>query len=314
MPLSWSTGGVVGPIIGGFLAHPVEGFPSLFGKNIFLRKYPYFLPCAIAATFSLIAWLITLLFLKETATGPGVLSVSRIFGPRPLKTETLVEQATSRTVEQEQPVALRQLMTRKVLVAASNYATLALVDISRSAIQPVFLATPIELGGLGLPPSRIGNLLSIFGVLNGIIQVFFFAPLHDYLGSKLLFNLGIASALPTFAAFPLLSYLARTQGLTTLVWAVAVAQVFMSIGLSISYGAVFIYISEAAPNRASLGATNGLCQLSVSLMRTIGPAAANSLFSLSIEKGYLGGWMVYYVLMATTLVALCVGAQLPRRP
>lgn len=68
------------------------------------------------------------------------------------------------------------------------------------------------------------------------MQVFFFAPLHDYLGSKLLFNLGIASAVPTFAAFPLLSYLARTQGLSTLVWAVAVGQVFMSIGLSLSYG------------------------------------------------------------------------------
>ncbi|KAJ7209782.1 member of major facilitator superfamily multidrug-resistance, DHA1 sub-family [Mycena pura] len=310
MPLSWSTGGVVGPIIGGFLAHPVEGFPSLFGKSIFLRKYPYFLPCGIAATFSLIAWVITLLFLKETATGPGVLTVSRIFRQRPVKSETLVEEATPRTIEQEQPVPLRGLMTRKVVVAASSYAVLALVDIARSAIQPVFLATPIELGGLGLPPSRIGNLLSIFGVLNGIIQVFFFAPLHDYLGSKLLFNLGIMSALPTFAAFPLLSYLARTQGLSTLVWAVAVAQVFMSIGIS----AVFIYIAEAAPNRASLGATNGLCQLWVSLMRTIGPAAANSLFSLSIEKGYLGGWMVYYVLMATTLAALCVGAQLPRRP
>lgn len=79
-------------------------------------------------------------------------------------------------------------------------------------------------------------------------------------------------------------------------------------------GAVFIYIVEASPNRASLGATNGLCQLSVSLMRTIGPAAVNSLFSLSIEKGYLGGWMVYYALMATTFAALCVGAQLPRRP
>jgi hypothetical protein len=67
--------------------------------------------------------------------------------------------------------------------------------------------------------------------------VFFFARVHDYLGSKLTFFLGIASALPTFAAFPLLNSLARTQGLSTLVWAAALAQIIVSIGLSFSYGA-----------------------------------------------------------------------------
>jgi hypothetical protein len=79
-------------------------------------------------------------------------------------------------------------------------------------------------------------------------------------------------------------------------------------------GAVFIYISAAAPNRASLGATNGLCQLTVSLFRAVGPALANSLFSLSMEKGYLHGYLVYYVLVALTCVALWVAAQLPHQP
>jgi hypothetical protein len=54
-------------------------------------------------------------------------------------------------------------------------------------------------------------------------------------------------------------------------------------------------------------------QLSVSLMRAIGPAAANSLFSISIEKGYLGGHLVYYVLVFISGVALFLGSMLPRR-
>ncbi|KAJ6570069.1 member of major facilitator superfamily multidrug-resistance, DHA1 sub-family [Mycena vulgaris] len=319
MPIAWSTGSVLGPIIGGFLARPAERFPTLFGKNAFLRAYPYFLPCAIPATYTLFAWGVTLVFLKETATGPSVLSIPRLFRRRnaeTIKREALLEAATPQTVvaESERAVPLRGLFTRPVLVAASNYAFLSLVDIAFRAIQPVFMATPIALGGLGLSTSRIGNLLSIFGVFNGIFQVFFFARVHDYLGSKMMHTIGIASAIPTLATFPLLSYLARSQGLSTLVWAVAVLQIVLSIGLSFSYGAVFIYISAAAPNRASLGATNGLCQLSVSLMRTIGPAAANSLFSLSMRNGYFGEWLVYYVLMATVCVALWVAAQLPRRP
>ncbi|KAJ6577481.1 MFS general substrate transporter [Mycena capillaripes] len=321
MPISWSTGSTLGPIIGGSLARPAERFPTLFGKNQFLRAYPYFLPCAVPATFSVIAWVVTFLFLKETATGPSVLRIPRIFQRRDaaaVKREASVETGTPDVVQAvtvgEEAVSLRGLLTRRVIMAASNYAFLSLVDISLRAIHPVFLATPIELGGLGLPTSRIGNLLSVYGVLNGGFQVFFFGRIHDYLGSKMMFIVGIASALPTFAMFPFLSYLARAQGMSLLVWVLAFAQVIISIGLSFSYGAVFIYISAAAPNRASLGATNGLCQLSVSLMRTIGPAAANSMFSLSIEKGYLGGYMVYYVLMVATCVALWVAAQLPRRP
>ena len=48
-------------------------------------------------------------------------------------------------------------------------------------------------------------------------------------------------------------------------------------------------------------------------MRAIGPAAANSLFSLSIEKGYLRGQLVYYVLVVISGAALALGAKLPQR-
>ena len=53
--------------------------------------------------------------------------------------------------------------------------------------------------------------------------------------------------------------------------------------------------------------------MSVSIMRAIGPAAANSLFSLSIEKGYLGGYFVYYVLVLVTGAAVVFGLMLPRQ-
>ncbi|KAJ7833182.1 member of major facilitator superfamily multidrug-resistance, DHA1 sub-family [Mycena leptocephala] len=319
LPIAWATGGVLGSIIGGSLARPAERFPAIFGQNEFLRTYPYFLPCAVPATFSAIACVVTLLYLKETAKGPSVLSIPAIFLRKDsVERQAVVDEGTSGTVggetEGEQAVPLRGLMTRRVIVAASNYAFLALVDVAIRAMQPVFFATPIELGGLGLPTSRIGNLLSIFGLLNGIFQVSFFARMHDYLGSKTMFIVGLVSALPTFGALPLMNYLARAQGLNMLVWAIALTHIVLSIGLSFSYGAIFIYISTAAPNRASLGATNGICQLSVSLMRAVGPAVANSLFSLSMEKGYFHGYMVYYVLMAVTCVALWVASQLPRQP
>lgn len=122
------------------------------------------------------------------------------------------------------------------MIAASNYAFLSLVDIAFRAIQPLFLSTPIDLGGLGLPPAKIGNILSIYGVFNGIFQVFFFARIHDRWGSRRVFMAGIALAIPMFAAYPVINTMARAQGLTNLVWAVVAFQTLISISLSLCYG------------------------------------------------------------------------------
>jgi len=53
--------------------------------------------------------------------------------------------------------------------------------------------------------------------------------------------------------------------------------------------------------------------MTVSVMRAIGPALANSLFSFSIEKGYCGGYFVYYVLVLVVLGSVYVGSLLPRQ-
>jgi hypothetical protein len=52
--------------------------------------------------------------------------------------------------------------------------------------------------------------------------------------------------------------------------------------------------------------------MSVSIMRAIGPAAANSLFSISMAKGYLGGYLVYYILVFVVCGSLVIASMLPR--
>ena len=136
----------------------------------------------------------------------------------------------------EQPLPFRELLTRQVIIAAGNYASLSLVDISYRAIQPLFLSTPIHLGGLGLPPSTIGNILSTFGVLNGVFQVLFFARINDRWGSKRVFSLGIASSVPMFASFPIINFLARHHGYSMAVWMAVGFQIVMSAVLCFSYG------------------------------------------------------------------------------
>ena len=65
-----------------------------------------------------------------------------------------------------------------------------------------------------------------------------------------------------------------------------------------------VLAKEGAPNPSSLGATNGLVQMSMCLARTFSPAFSNSTFAASMESDILGGnlWVVILVGIA------CVGS------
>ena len=77
-----------------------------------------------------------------------------------------------------------------------------------------------------------------------------------------------------------------------------------------------MFIAGAAPNKSSLGATNGLAQLSVSIVRAFGPAVVSSAYSLSIDEDhhYMNGGLVYYLTVALSLGAIWVGLLLPKNP
>lgn len=79
-------------------------------------------------------------------------------------------------------------------------------------------------------------------------------------------------------------------------------------------GVIFIYINSSAPNRASVGATNGFAQMFVSFMRAIAPAAVNSAFSLSIQKRIMGGYFTYWLMVGMVSITLTMASFLPRKP
>ncbi|KAH9038633.1 MFS general substrate transporter [Lactarius hengduanensis] len=287
LPVSWSTGSTLGPMIGGALSRPAERYPNTFGNSEFLKKYPYFLPCAVSATFS--------------AAGVGLISsfLKGVSSPVTFRSLLTKKSDPSPSVveidEAEKPYPLRRLMTRPVL------------------LSPLFLSTPVSNGGLGLAPPAIGRILMYFGILNAIFQLIFFARIHALLGTKKLFIGGLLCGIPMFVLFPVTSTLARAYGVGRVVYLSVALQIVFALGVNSSYGCIFIYLSAASPNRASLGATNGLAQLLVSIMRAIGPIATTSLFSLSLAEGYLGGGMVYLVLLGVSVMSIAFATALPRQ-
>ncbi|PCH42297.1 member of major facilitator multidrug-resistance DHA1 [Wolfiporia cocos MD-104 SS10] len=322
LPLAWMTGGTLGPMIGGSLSRPTERFPHLFGHNEFLKQYPYFLACAVPATFSAIAFLVTLFFLKETVTLP--ISIRRILSLRKSKANLTLQNVAGADGPKPvapitpskagaEPLPLRALFIPRVIISAGNYAILAIVDISYRAVLPVYMSTPIVMGGLGLSPQAIGAILSAYGVTNGVLQIMLFSKTIERWGAKKMYMYGITAMLPISALFPIINLVAKEQGYSATVWALLGIQTFLSVPVNFCYGSVFIFITASSPNKASLGSVNGLAQMSVSIMRAIGPALANSMFSLSIDEDhhYLGGMLVYVFLAGLACVALGVGTLLP---
>lgn len=66
MPLVWCLGSIIGPMIGGALAKPVEAFPAIFPSGSLWDRYPYLLPNLVSAVCVFFGVIIGLLFLEET--------------------------------------------------------------------------------------------------------------------------------------------------------------------------------------------------------------------------------------------------------
>ncbi|KAG6849264.1 hypothetical protein H0H93_009920 [Arthromyces matolae] len=316
MPLSWTIGATLGPVVGGYLSHPAERFPSLFGECGFLRTYPYFLPCAFPAFFSVIAWIAVFKFLEETVQSP-------------VNFYDLLKSSPEGQRASRKPIPLRHIINSRTIISIGHYALSALLEMAFRAIQPLFLATPVQFGGLELSPPSIGSILSTGGAVTGVAQLFVFPLIHRRLGSKSTFVIGLVLTIPVFLSFPI-AHLLLKRSYVYLLWATICLQSFMPLGYFFSFGAIFMYITAAAPDRASLGTTHGLSQvclqhfhadmtlmmpkMTISLMRAIGPIGANGLFALSSEKNYLGGYLVYYVLFLMTCIVVALSEWLlPRQ-
>lgn len=312
MPIAWSTGGVLGPAIGGLLSRPQDHWPNLF-SGTFWAEYPYFLPSAISAGFAMFTFLIMLFFLKETlprkvrACKDGSISDrERLAGSG---YGTFGSHESSKI--DDEPVPLRALLIPSILTLVANYGIIAILETSIYVLLPLYFSTPIELGGLGFDPREIGFCLIAFGIANGTFQALCFAPIVGRLGPKVFFTLGVTAYIPVFLCCPLANYITFNQGMTPTVWTLLSIVMICAVLQDSSFSCIMMFITAAAPNRRSLGATNGLAQMTGSIARAVGPAVATSMFAYSTGNNILGGYAVYILLVVIALGALRLASYLP---
>ncbi|TFK91393.1 MFS general substrate transporter [Polyporus arcularius HHB13444] len=325
LPMIWCLGATLGPIIGGIFAQPADRWP-IFRSSSFWRTYPYFLPCVVAACYSISAFMLALIGLKEVITQEKPIPTNSA----PCELETgIVDEAvsavrsrskdnivvtTDRIVDPafEKAVSLRSILIPRVLWPIVNYGFLALIDQCFVVLVPLVYSTSIPLGGLGMTSFTIGVIQGVAGFVAGLIQVFTFPWMHRKLGSKLLYTLSFAVYLATLALFPLISLVTKRAGRVGVeTWVLIVLQFGAYSATAMTWGCIFIYISDGAPNQKALGMTNGLAQTTASIVRSVAPAASSSLFSVSLENSLAGGTMVYWILCALVVAGLLATRRLP---
>ncbi|KAI0000676.1 hypothetical protein BJV74DRAFT_882747 [Russula compacta] len=68
----------------------------------------------------------------------------------------------------------RSLFTKPVLLTISIYAAHAFLEICNFTLVSLVYTTPIQFGGSGLDPARMGTCLAVSGIMTGVLPFFFF--------------------------------------------------------------------------------------------------------------------------------------------
>ena len=112
----------------------------------------------------------------------------------------------------DEPVPLRELLVYPVVISISNYVSLAFLNIAIYALLPLFLAMPLEIGGLNLSPPLIGYIIGSYGAASAIFQGFYFSKIVRRWGERRVFIAAMSTFTPIFLLLPLINFVARGWG------------------------------------------------------------------------------------------------------
>ena len=132
---------------------------------------------------------------------------------------------------------LYKLLTYPVVLSVANYTVLAFLSICTVALLPLFLAMPLDIGGLNLSPSVIGYIIGSYGLANAVFQVFCFSPIVRRWGERVVFVAAISTFIPIFLVFPVINFLARGWGRSSFgVWLLLGTLVVLLTLMNMAYG------------------------------------------------------------------------------
>ncbi|KAK9727657.1 hypothetical protein K7432_001641 [Basidiobolus ranarum] len=323
LPLVWGVGSVVGPLLGGLLSEPASQYPSIFGGNEFLIRYPYFLPCAIGACISLAGSIFGAIYLEETLAKKVKKQSNQTETKQENSVYTVSESCSTsdesvKTTSKRFKFGFLSSLTKPVHVVVLSYVLFSLQNVTWDELYNLWTAAPSSQYGLGLDQQKISITLAVVGILTPIVQLIIYPPLQRRYGDLKCYMVVLFVYIPFYFLQPFIADLARyanqfqTTDTSTYNW--VWVGVWAGIGLClitkvicspICFTATSILLTDVCPSKETLGAVNGYSQAVVSLTRAIGPALGGVLLSNSIKSSLpfpLNSHLVWNVLALFALV------------
>lgn len=290
-----------GLIIGGVLANPKEQYPRWFADSVFFDTYPYALAGFVIAAISATAAVTTALFLEETLTAQGRVDDS---------SATATEEAHVAT-----PTLWEALRAPGVAVALWVYSHTMLLAYIFTAVFPIALYTPVELGGFGWgsKPSMISLVMATEGASQTLWLLLVFPPLQRRLGTKVVMR-WCAIAYPfTFLGYILLNYLLRNGSHLSMAWFWSIGAVITILGpgVSMTFTGVQLALNDSAPNPLFLGTLNAIALIVSSGIRTLAPGVATSVYAIGVRKQILDGHLIWIILSVLSAAYIICCERLP---
>ncbi|KAI1613660.1 MFS transporter [Exophiala viscosa] len=282
---------LLGPIIGGALSRPATEYPRVFGRFKFFHDYPYALATFASGAIGAIATITSATCIKET----------------------LVRKPESSEADKKPPMSTLELLRApSVPITLYIYAHVMTLAFSYTAICPVFLFTPVHLGGFGLTPLQISMFMAITGLSQALWLLLAFPWLQARMGTAGVMRL-CATAYPFFfVILPCCNLLLR-RGLTAVFLAVVIPSMILGSGVAMSFTAIQLVLNDVSPSPAVLGTLNAVALTLISGMRAFSPALFASLFAASVRSGVLGGHLIWILMVALALGFTIVSRWTPEK-
>lgn len=174
-----------------------------------------------------------------------------------------------------------------------------------TAVNPVFLYTPIPLGGIGFPPELIAAVIGFSGASQAAWLLLVFPALHKRIGTGQILRLAAWTWPIFFAINPCFNLLLRHDQKIAF-WTIAPPTLAIGSGVAMAFTAVQLAINDIAPSHETFGTLNAITLALSSGLRAVAPALATSVYATGVKYHILGGQLFWLlnVILASGLIGL----------
>ncbi|PYI09157.1 MFS transporter [Aspergillus sclerotiicarbonarius CBS 121057] len=319
MPFFWSLGTIIGPAIGGVLAKPADGFPSLFSPRGLFARFPYLLPNLVCSILLCLSIFCVWMFLREThpdmqqddTAGCEPSSRQPLLSHSPSlhsETDTVTNSLENGTTPNEphptystsKPIPssphTNTIYTPEVIMFVTALGIFTFHSMSYDHLLPIFLQdtrtnpnsninNPLHIpGGLGLTTQTVGLIMASDSIIALIIQSTIFPVLARIYGIWNLYTCVTSLHPVSYLIHPFLVFLP----IYLFFPGIYVCLIIRNILSIIAYPALLILIKQAIPDAKAMGRVNGLAASAGAISRTIAPPISGLLYSVGKGMGFTG--------------------------